>query len=303
MAEKELILVVDDDKFNVTLMREMCESAGYRVVEAHDGHQAVEKAVAEHPDLILLDIMMSGKDGFEVCLEIRARDETAEIPIIMVTALDDLDAIVTGIDTGADDYVTKPFRLFELQKRIRTAIDTRCYKRQLREVEEKLRKLGDTDIPGRIGGFRQLRSGMEYEFQRAQRYEHPLSCFLFSIDNYDATLENQGHKQAAALMGAAVTILKEYLRSVDRIYRVKDSEFIVLLPETPKKGARVAVDRCRQGLRQPKKPGTEPITITAALVCFPHPALKTAKDILSIMNKLHKDNLDDRSDCLIEMPE
>lgn len=303
MADKELILVVDDDKFNVTLMREMCESAGYRVIEAHDGHAAVEKAVADRPDLILLDIMLSGKDGFEVCLEIRGQEQTADIPIIMVTALDDLDAIVTGIDTGADDYVTKPFRLFELQKRIRTAIDTRRYQRQLREVEEKLRKLGDTDIPGRIGGFRQLRSGMEYEFQRAQRYEHPLSCFLFSIDGYDSALEEKGHKPAAALMGAAVTILKEYLRSVDRIYRIKDSEFIVLLPETPRKGAKVAVERIRQGLRQPKKAGIEPITITAALVCFPHPELKTAKDILSVMNRLHKDNLDERSDCVIELPE
>ena len=303
MAEKELILVVDDDKFNVSLMREMCESAGYRVVEALDGQQALEMALSEKPDLILLDIMMSGKDGFEVCLELRNREETTETPIIMVTALDDLDSILTGIDTGADDYVTKPFRLFELQKRIRAAIDTRRYQRQLRAVEEKLRKLGETDTPGRIGGYRQLRSGMEYEFQRAQRYEHPLSCFLFSLDNYDATLENQGHRPAAALMGAGVSILKEYLRSVDRIYRVKDSEFIVLLPETPKEGARVAIERIRQGLKQPKKAGTKPITITAALVCFPHPDLKTAKDILTVMNKLHKDNLDKRSDCLIEMPE
>ncbi len=288
MADKETILIVEDDPFNVALMRELCESAGYQVVEAHDGNQAIEKAVNNPPDLVLLDIMMAGKDGFEVCLELRSRGETEDLPIIIVTALDDMDSKVQGIDLGADDYVTKPFRLFELQQRIRTAIDSRRWRRQLREAEQKLRKMGEYDEPGRVGGFRQLRTGLEYEFQRAQRYEHSLSCVLFSIDGYQEVLEKKGQKGAATLTGAVITVLQRTLRVVDRIYRMEEDEFLLLLPETPSEGARVAVERFRRALRPPPKEKVDAITITAAVVTFPNPSIKTSQDMLRVINEVHK---------------
>lgn len=135
MAEAETILVVDDDKFNLTLMRELCESAGYRVLEAGDGTSALELVLQQPPDLILLDVMMAGKDGFEVCLELRSREETAELPIIIVTALDDLDSKVQGLELGADDYVTKPFGLQELLARIQAVLRRkRKFEREIKTV-------------------------------------------------------------------------------------------------------------------------------------------------------------------------
>ena len=97
-------------------------------------------------------------------------------------------------------------------------------------------------------------------------------------------------------------MVRLYLRSVDRIYRIKDSEFIVLLPETPTEGARVAIDRIRTGLKNPKKAGTGSITITTALVTFPSVELKTAKDILNTLNRLLTNNPEDQIDHLIELP-
>jgi PleD family two-component response regulator len=302
MAEKETILIVEDDRFNIALMRELCESAGYEVVEAHDGDQAIEKAVKNPPDLVLLDIMMSGKDGFEVCLELRSREDTEDLPIIIVTALDDMDSKVQGIDLGADDYVTKPFRLFELQQRIRTAIDSRRWRRQLREAEEKLKKIGEFDAPGRVGGFRQLRTGLEYEFQRAQRYEHSLSCVLFSIDRYDDVLAKQGQKGIAALTGAVITVLQRTLRVVDRIYRMEKNEFILLLPETPAQGGRVAVERIRRSLLPPPKEKVEAITITAAVVTFPNPSIKISQDMLRVVNQVHQE-APEEGDCVMGLEE
>jgi DNA-binding response OmpR family regulator len=118
MPDKQKILVVDDDSFNVALLRELCEGAGYEVVEAHTGPEALAAARTAAPDLILLDIMIQEKDGFAVCQELRAEAETADLPIVIVTALDDLESKIRGLEAGADDYVTKPFRLFELQQRI-----------------------------------------------------------------------------------------------------------------------------------------------------------------------------------------
>ena len=302
MAEKETILIVEDDQFNVALMRELCESAGYLVDEANDGNTAIEKAVKNPPALVLLDIMMAGKDGFEVCLELRSRHETEDVPIIIVTALDDMDSKVQGLDLGADDYVTKPFRLFELQQRIRTAIDSRRWKRQLNEAQEKLKKMGEYDEPGRVGGFRQLRSGLEYEFQRAQRYEHSLSCVLFSIDKYEEILEKRGQKGAATLTGAVITVLQKTLRVVDRIYRMEENEFLLLLPETPAKGARVAVERIRKELIPPPKEKVESITITAAVVTFPNPSIKISQDMLRVVNEVHKE-APEGGDCVMGLEE
>ena len=301
MSNSEKILVVDDDKFNVTLMRELCETAGYSVVEAHDGTEAVNLTYSEKPDLLLLDIMMAGKNGFEVCQELRSKEETAEIPIIIVTALDDLDSKMRGIELGADDYITKPFRLFEVQQRIRTALDTRRYRRQLEEAHERLKKLGEIDTPGRIGGFRQLRNGMEYEFKRAQRYEHALSCVLFSIAEYDSVLNSQGKKVAASMISAVVTVLKDTLRAVDRIYRVDYDQFIFLLPETASVGARKAVERIRKALKEPAKEGSLSISFTAALVCYPHPDIKTGQDILWTVNNLYKQSGEKAGNRLIEL--
>jgi len=301
MTAKEKILVVDDDKFNVTLMRELCENAGYDVVEAHDGSAAMELVDSEKPALLLLDIMMGGKNGFEVCRELRQDEETANLPIIIVTALDDLESKMKGIELGADDYVTKPFRLFELQQRIRTALDSRYYKQQLKEAQDKLKRLGEIDTPGRVGGYRQLRSGLEYEFKRAQRYEHDLSCVLFNVIEYEEVLGQEGHKKAASIIGAVVIVLQDTLRAVDRIYRLDNDQFILLLPETPTAGARKAVERIRRRLKEPVKKSPGPATLAAALVCFPHPEIKTGKDILKKVSSLHKEHRHIGGSWLVEL--
>lgn len=114
MAAK--ILVVDDEQPIADILKFNLEKEGYEVVCAFDGHAAVETALREQPDLILLDIMLPGKDGMEVCREIRTKLNT---PIIMLTAKDSEIDKVLGLEMGADDYVTKPFGNRELLARVR----------------------------------------------------------------------------------------------------------------------------------------------------------------------------------------
>lgn len=285
MSKKVKVLVVDDDTFNVRLMAEMCQSSGFEVCEAGDGARALELARTEMPELVLLDAMMAGKSGFDVCRELRADPLTASMAIIIVTALDDLESKMRGIEAGADDYVTKPFRLFELQQRISTVLQTRQYRNQLEDARRKLQRLGEFDTPGRIGGFRALKNGLEYEFRRAQRYEHPLSVLLLTLDDYDLLLEKQGHKAAAALVGALVVSLRETLRAVDRIYRLDKDRFLLLMPETPLSGSRIAAQRIRDRLQEPSLQQTNPVAVHACLLTFPHPQIKSVHDILHLLSK------------------
>ena len=116
---KTRILVVDDEPRYVRAIQITLEVSGYEVLAARDGATAIELAVTEEPDLIILDIRMPGMDGYEVCRRIR---EFSKVPIIMLTALAEDADKVKGLDTGADDYVTKPFSADELLARVRAAL-------------------------------------------------------------------------------------------------------------------------------------------------------------------------------------
>lgn len=116
------ILVVDDEQPIADILKFNLEKEGYEVILAFDGISAVDLALSEHPDLILLDLMLPGKDGMDVCREVRAKLET---PIIMLTAKDGEIDKVLGLELGADDYVTKPFSTRELLARVKAQMRRR----------------------------------------------------------------------------------------------------------------------------------------------------------------------------------
>jgi PleD family two-component response regulator len=117
-SEKQTILIVDDDPLIRRIVNKALVAAGYLVVEANSGAAALELAQKAPPSLILLDLMLPGMDGYEVCDRLRLNPHTTNIPIIMLTALDQTEAKVRGFRSGADDYLTKPFDIDELQTRV-----------------------------------------------------------------------------------------------------------------------------------------------------------------------------------------
>jgi two-component system phosphate regulon response regulator PhoB len=122
MLTKPLVLVVEDEAALATMLRYNLEKQGFRVVEATDGQEALTRIAEAQPDLVLLDWMLPQMSGLEVCRQIRRRSNTRDLPVIMVTArADDQDA-VRGLDTGADDYIAKPFSMDALLARIRALL-------------------------------------------------------------------------------------------------------------------------------------------------------------------------------------
>lgn len=116
------ILVIDDHADNVFLIQDRLEREGYEVVTAYDGSAGMQKAYEENPDLILLDVMMPDISGFEVCKKLTEDEKTKLIPIILLTALTDVDNIKEGLSAGAFDYIKKPFNRVELIARIKSAL-------------------------------------------------------------------------------------------------------------------------------------------------------------------------------------
>ena len=136
---KEKILIVDDEKDIVKMLDYNLKKEGFRTVVAHDGEDALTLVSREHPDLVLLDLMLPGKDGLEVCKSLKNEIKTASIPIIMLTAKTQEADKIVGLELGADDYVTKPFSPRELLARIKAVLRRSHEKEKLPE----LLKIGD----------------------------------------------------------------------------------------------------------------------------------------------------------------
>jgi two-component system phosphate regulon response regulator PhoB len=119
---KPSVLVAEDESALVTLLRYNLEREGYRVLVAMDGEEALLVAAEEKPDLVLLDWMLPQLSGIEVCRRLRSRQETRNVPIIMLTARGEESDRIRGLDTGADDYLTKPFSMMELLARLRAVM-------------------------------------------------------------------------------------------------------------------------------------------------------------------------------------
>lgn len=119
---RQKILIVDDEMATLRPLKRSLEAEDYTVLEACDGYEAIEKSKAEIPELIILDLMLPGMDGIEVCSRLKKDALTEKIPVIMLTAKDEVRDKVKGLEIGADDYVAKPFNLNELKARIKSVL-------------------------------------------------------------------------------------------------------------------------------------------------------------------------------------
>ena len=150
------ILVVDDQETNLRVLGDMLGHLGFDIVPALDGDQALRRLAARPVDLILLDVLMPGLDGFEVCKRIRANVAWIDIPIIFLSAADDKTLIVRALESGGVDYVTKPFNAAELLSRVRTHLALKTARdrlRQLAEDKDELLGILAHDLKNHLGGM------------------------------------------------------------------------------------------------------------------------------------------------------
>jgi two-component system, OmpR family, response regulator VicR len=140
---KDKILVVDDEKPIVEILKYNLEKEGYRVITAYDGDEAISLTEAENPDLIVLDIMLPKKDGFTVCREIRSK---RDVPIIMLTAKEMEMDKVHGLELGADDYVTKPFSARELTARVKAILRRSQLKKEQAGQQKATLRIGSISV-------------------------------------------------------------------------------------------------------------------------------------------------------------
>ncbi len=136
MEYQSTILIVDDSEAGRIVLDQLLSLSGYKLEFAENGLEALAKLEENVPDLVLLDVMMPGMNGFEVCQKIRENENLKELPVLMVSMLDDQESRMQGIQSGADDFINKPFNLAELELRIKTITRLNRYRKIIAERQK-----------------------------------------------------------------------------------------------------------------------------------------------------------------------
>lgn len=286
-----LILVVDDDDPTRTLLRDLCEAQNFRVISAADGGEAVDAIVAHSPDLVLLDLMMPVRDGFSVLKWAREHEKFRELPIIILTAMGEMDGKIRGMEFGADDFVTKPFKLIELQTRINSALMVREYRRKLFDAEEELAQFRAVDPVTGAGTYSQLKASLDAELARSRRYGRPAACLMFGFDDYPGLRYTLGRESCDGYLQRLLQGVLSCLRGADRMFRIDSDEFVVLLPETDLPGARLVGERIIEVTRTVVAEGPSgavPVRISCGGSVFPNDSVRSSEDLLREANRSYR---------------
>ena len=225
------ILCIDDDHDILNLLEKILAGAGYAVITATDGKQGLSEARNRKPDLILLDVIMPGMDGYEVCKKIKDKEETKNIPIIFITAKNEDEDEAKGLKMGAVDYIRKPFYSPIVKSRVRTQLD-------LKLKTDMLERLVAIDGLTNIYNRRKFDETLELEWKRAKRGNRTLSLIMSDIDLFKGYNDHYGHAAGDDCLRRVSQGLKDLLqRPSDLLARYGGEEFAVILPETDYNGA------------------------------------------------------------------
>ncbi len=253
LPRRNKILVVDDVAVNVQLLTTYLTSVGYDVFTARDGQEALDKVSEAQPDLILLDVMMPKLNGFEVCERLKSDPTTKIIPVIMVTALNEIEDKIKATEAGADDFVSKPFNKLELLTRVKSLLrikqlhdELRAKVRELEQARERLRQLAITDGLTGLYNHRYLKEHLEQELLRANRHQSHVSVVMLDIDHFKKFNDTFGHPAGDTILRTLARLLRDNIRKIDIAARYGGEEFFLVLIETNKNAATQAAEKVRR---------------------------------------------------------
>lgn len=234
-AERPRILVVDDQPTNIQTLYQILKG-DYDVSMATDGSQAITLCQRRPPDLLLLDVVMPGIDGFEVCRRLKADPATRDVPVIFVTARDSTEDETLGLEVGAVDFIGKPVNPPVVRARVRTHIE-------LKRQTDILRSLAFNDGLTGVANRRWFDERLQVEWLRCRRNKLPLSLVLLDLDHFKSYNDRYGHQAGDDCLRAVAAAMKSRLgRPADLLARYGGEEFVCLLPETPPDGAHAKAD-------------------------------------------------------------
>jgi diguanylate cyclase (GGDEF)-like protein len=237
-----LILMVDDHPQNLQVLGITLKEKGYKLAAARSGAQALEFIEKKKPDLILLDIMMSDMNGYEVCKILKANPSTEKIPVIFLTAKTEVESVIKGFEVGGVDYITKPFVKEIIFARINVHLN-------LKKALERLEKMSGTDEMTGVFNRRYAYEVLSREIALARRENTNFSICYIDIDNLKIINDKYGHLEGDKLIKTISQSLGKVIRTTDYIFRMGGDEFMLLFPNAKLEEPTNLINRVREQLK------------------------------------------------------
>lgn len=256
-TKKNSILIIDDAPENIDVLIELFKSE-YMVSAARSGEKGLKLAKKNLPDLVLLDIIMPGMDGYEVCKVLKSDEATKDIPVIFITSVSEFMDEAKTFNLGGVDFITKPFNPITVKARIKTHIN-------LKMKSDMLEQLASIDGLTNIHNRRKFDEMLAYEWKRSKRNNTPISLILIDVDYFKKFNDNYGHANGDECLKQIAGCLKDSLaRAGDFLARYGGEEFVVILPGADMTRAKKVAENLRNAVFS---------------LNIPHQFSKTAKNV------------------------
>ena len=281
---RQSILIVDDAMTNILALEELLK-VDYDVHHATGSAEGLALCKTLQPDLLLLDVVMPGIDGFEVCVRLKQDPETRDIPVVFVTARGDVTDEAHGLGVGAIDFITKPFSPPIIKARVRNHLE-------LARQRGVLSTLSFIDGLTGVANRRKFEEALETEWRRCGRQEQWLGVIMIDVDLFKLYNDNYGHQAGdIVLKNLAQSMAQSLNRGGDLIARYGGEEFVCLLPDTDMEGVRATTTRLSSAINElniPHAKSSVAAHVTVSLggtAAVPHPDF-TAAELVSFADRL-----------------
>lgn len=258
MAPK--VLIADDSATMRGLIRMELEVAGFAVAEAADGEQALQLALADPPDVILLDVEMPVLDGYGCLQKLKEAPATAHIPVVFVTGLLTAEDVARALRLGGHDYLRKPPESAELLARVHAALRVKQLQDELVARAEQLEHVCRTDYLTTLHNRRHMEEHLRMLSAAGRRHAFPLALLLVDVDHFKRINDDHGHQVGDEVLRELACRLRRTTRTEDGLGRWGGEEFLVLLPYTGNEAAQVLGERLRVAVSE------QPVATTAGRI-------------------------------------
>jgi len=261
------ILIADDDPMSRRLLQKTLERAGYEVTAVENGLLAKEALFrSDGPRLALLDWVMPELDGPGVCLAVRERTEHSYIYIILLTSKESKEDTVAGLESGADDYLTKPFNSDELKARLRTGLRILDLEDKLVEAREEMRFRATHDTLTHLWNRGMILDLLGRELARSDREHENVGVILADVDHFKKINDTHGHPVGDEVLRETARRLLGAVRSYDYVGRYGGEEFLIMLSNCDSRFATPRADQIRRAIAdRPMKTAVGPLNVTMSL--------------------------------------
>jgi two-component system cell cycle response regulator len=260
------ILLVEDNPISRKMLEKILINEGFKVTSVENGKEALALFREHFFPIVLTDWLMPEMDGSELCKAIRNEKQEGYVYIVLLTAKASKDDIISGLESGADDYLTKPANHAELLARLKNGLRILDLEKSLKSANEEIRILSITDPLTGIYNRGYLNERLPQEIKRSLRYKRPLSLILCDIDHFKSVNDKFGHVAGDTILKGFVGCISASIRDqIDWSARYGGEEFLVVLPETDFLGARHLAERLRAVVSEKYHTiGDEEVRITAS---------------------------------------